>query len=552
MKNKKLIISIVIIVLVIIGILCFFLFKGKKNKTLSYEINISNKTYSYNGQVLDIKTYTKNDYDTFLEDYNNGNLNDLYITEFLYDGVSMYKTYDLDDFIKSGNDVDVKTLDMVVFNVIRKGNYTFSGEIVGGMIAVNSNDINGDINIILNGVKLDTDSKKVPAIYVYNKDITYTKHKVTIKTEKESTNYISGGKFKKVSLIAKEELSNYASKYSGDASKWYTDYTNYYGVYTKDEINKILFAKVEADSEDLADGDSYYYYKGAGAISSDIDLYFEGEGSLVVTSKNKEGIESKGNIEFLGGTGDYFITSFDDAINTTTKSSVRNARNTLTINVNSLTAMVSLNADEGDAIDSNGSLIINGGDIIALAKPGSDAGLDSESGTIINGGTILATGDMLDNISNDSKQKFIVLSFNGSIVKDEVIALLDSNEKTLFTYKTDRPYKYLVYSDATLDGTYSLYKDGTITGEDSDAYGLLKGVIYTKGTQLGYSGYGNIGGPNNRPNMNNERPEMPNGELPNMPEQNSEALTLNGTSSNKEFKISGISNIFSGVTKYEG
>ena len=52
--------------------------------------------------------------------------------------------------------------------------------------------------------------------------------------------------------------------------------------------------------------------------------------------------------------------------------------------------------------------------------------------------------------------------------------------------------------------------------------------------------------------MNNERPEMPNGELPNMPEQNSEALTLNGTSSNKEFKISGISNIFSGVTKYEG
>ena len=552
MKNKKLIISIVIIVLVIIGILCFFLFKGKKNKTLSYEINISNKTYSYNGQVLDIKTYTKNDYDTFLEDYNNGNLNDLYITEFLYDGVSMYKTYDLDDFIKSGNDVDVKTLDMVVFNVIRKGNYTFSGEIVGGMIAVNSNDINGDINIILNGVKLDTDSKKVPAIYVYNKDITYTKHKVTIKTEKESTNYISGGKFKKVSLIAKEELSNYASKYSGDASKWYTDYSNYYGVYTKDEINKILFAKVEADSEDLADGDSYYFYKAAGAISSDIDLYFEGEGSLVVTSKNKEGIESKGNIEFLGGTGDYFITSFDDAINTTTKSSVRNARNTLTINVNSLTAMVSLNADEGDAIDSNGSLIINGGDIIALAKPGSDAGLDSESGTIINGGTILATGDMLDNISNDSKQKFIVLSFNGSIVKDEVIALLDSNEKTLFTYKTDRNYKYLVYSDATLDGTYSLYKDGTITGEDSDAYGLLKGVIYTKGTMLGYSGYGNIGGPNNRPNMNNERPEMPNGELPNMPEQNSEALTLNGTSSNKEFKISGISNIFSGVTKYEG
>ena len=546
MKNKKLLIGVILVVLVIIGVLCFFLFRRKTN-IKSYDINISNKTYSYDGQVLDIKRYTKNDYETFLNDFKKGNLDDLYITEFLFDGVGMYKTYDLDDFKELGNDMEVKPLNITVFNVIKEGNYTFAGEIVGGMIAINSNNLKGDVNIILSGVKLDTDSKKIPAIYVYNKDITYTKHKVTIKTEEDTTNYIAGGKFKKVSMIPSDELEEYTNKYSGDTKTWYNSYTNYYGVYTKDEINNILFAKVEADAEDLRDGDPYYFYKGAGAISSDIDLYFDGVGEIVVTSKNKEGIESKGNIEFMGGTGDYFITAYDDCINTTTSKNVKNARNTITINVSSLTAMVSLNADEGDAIDSNGSLIINGGDIIALAKPGSDSGLDSELGTTINAGKILATGDMLDTINSNSKQKFITLSFDGSIQKNTLIALLDSADKVTFTYKTDRPYKYLVYSDDTLDGTYYLYKDGSIISDDGDVYGLQKGVIYTKGDMLGYSNTGNMGEagrPNNR-NLNGEppkdRPEMPN-----------ERAGLTGTASNKEFKISGTANIFSGITKYEG
>ena len=38
--------------------------------------------------------------------------------------------------------------------------------------------------------------------------------------------------------------------------------------YANEEVNNILFAKVEADSEDLNDGDPYYFYKASGAISS--------------------------------------------------------------------------------------------------------------------------------------------------------------------------------------------------------------------------------------------------------------------------------------------
>ncbi len=47
---------------------------------------------------------------------------------------------------------------------------------------------------------------------------------------------------------------------------------------------------------------------------------------------------------------------------------------------------------EGDAVDSNGWIVVNCGTLIACANPRSDNGLDSEDGTEINGGTVVALG----------------------------------------------------------------------------------------------------------------------------------------------------------------
>ena len=451
------------------------------------------------------------------------------------------------------------------------------------MIAVDTNGRSGEVNLILNNAKIDTDSKKTPAILAYNKDIAYTDYKVTIKTVAGSKNYVEGGKFKKVSLVGSDELSNYTSKYSGDTQTNYTKFTNYYGVYTSAQINNILFAKVQADSDDLKDGDPYYFYKAAGAISSDIDLYFEGSGYLEIKSKNKEGIETKGNLTFAGGTGDYVIYAEGDCLNTTTSSSSnKSARNTLTIDVNSLYAIVDSgeDADEGDAIDSNGTLVINGGTIVAIAHPGQDAGLDSENGTYINGGTIIATGDMYDAISSESKQNYMVLSFQNRVSADTLVSLLNENEDTVMAYKTDRTYTNLIYSSADLkEGSYSLYKGGEIEGTEANGY-YTQVSKYTKGTQQGYSSTGNQGGM--RGGMQNgERPELPSGEMPEAPSgerpelpngENPESSNENGdinnsedmkqpgdmqqntnttaTSTNKEFKVSGISNQFSGIVDY--
>lgn len=458
---------------------------AKNNTTY---INIETNKISTDGtNYSSITSYDS--LDDFLVDYNNNNLPDIYLTNFLFDGVSSVKSPDLDDFIENdSNDTKIKTLEIEVLNINTLGNIELTGTKKGMMVAVNTNEIKGNVNIILNNVNIDTDTKKAPAIYVYNKDITYTDAKVTIIPKKDTKNYLEGGKFKKVSLMPSDELDSYTSYYSGDTLTNYNKYSSYYGVYTKDELKNILFATVKADKEDLQDGDPYYFYKGSGAISSDIDLYFEGEGFLSVTSKNKEGIETKGNLTFSGGIGDYEIYAKDDCLNTTTSNSAgNNVRNSLVIDVNSLVAIVDDEGDEGDAIDSNGSLTINGGTIYAFAHSNSgDAGLDSETGTIINGGTIIATGNMSDRISNESKQKYIYVNFNKKQEKDTLIVIKDQDNKIITVFKTSKDITTLFYSDENLDyKSFKIYSGGTIDGEEVN--GLYTNInSYENGEEITY------------------------------------------------------------------
>ena len=459
-----------------------------KAKTNSIYVDLGNLEYSVNKKDYQAITEYKT-LEEFLKDYNSNNLSDIYITDFLFDGVSSVKSPDLDDFIESdSNDTKIKTLEIKVININTTGNVELTGEIKGAMIGINTNNVVGNINIILNNVSIDTDSKKAPAIYVYNQDKNYTDCKVTIKTVSGTKNYIEGGKLKKVSLIGSDELDKYSSYYSNDSLTNYNKYSSYYGIYTSEEVKNVLFATVQADSEDLQDGDPYYFYKGSGAISSDIDLYFEGEGFLKVTSKNKEGIETKGNLTFSGGTGDYEIYSQDDCLNTTTASSNgTTVRNDLTINVNSLLAYVDPEADEGDAIDSNGKLIIDGGTIYAFAHPSSpDAGLDSGNGTYINGGTVIATGNMTDQISTDSKQNFIYASFN-QINADTLIVIKDQNNKVITAFKTGRNIGNLLYSSKDLEYTsYKIYTGGTIDGEETNGL-YTKISSYTDGEEITFN-----------------------------------------------------------------
>ena len=117
------------------GVLLYSALVVSNNKYIDLgKLTVSNKS---------IETYTIQDYEDFEKDYLNNQLDDVYITKFLYDGVGPYKTYDLDDFIENGNDYEVGVYDGTVINIHDVGVYEFTGELTGGMIAINTNGLKG-------------------------------------------------------------------------------------------------------------------------------------------------------------------------------------------------------------------------------------------------------------------------------------------------------------------------------------------------------------------------------------------------------------------------
>ena len=130
-----------------------------KDKTIY--VNLDELSYSTNNKnyksITEYKTL-----EDFLEDYNNSKLPDIYITDFLFDGVSSVKTPDLDDFIESNsNDTNIDTLKIKVININTTGNIEFSGEIKGAMLGIDTNNKKGNINIILNNVSKILIQKKL-------------------------------------------------------------------------------------------------------------------------------------------------------------------------------------------------------------------------------------------------------------------------------------------------------------------------------------------------------------------------------------------------------
>ena len=172
----------------------------------AFSLNVHAESKTTHVDLSDLSNITEySTLEEFLQDYQAGSLPDIYVTDFLFDGVSSVKTPDLDDFVADdSNSTKVKTLDIKVININTTGNIEFTGEITGAMIGVDTNNKQGEINLILNNATIDTDSKKAPAVYVYNKDKNYTDVKVTIKTLAGTKNYLEGGKLKKVNSAVKK------------------------------------------------------------------------------------------------------------------------------------------------------------------------------------------------------------------------------------------------------------------------------------------------------------------------------------------------------------
>ena len=110
----------------------------------------------------------------------------------------------------------------------------------------------------------------------------------------------------------------------------------------------------------------------------------KGTGILNITSKTFEGLDSELHMTINGGYINIF--SQDDGINVN-----EDNVSVFTLNGGHLTIFASLGA-EGDVIDSNGYIRINGGVIAGTSKSPSDELLDSENGTYISENATVISG----------------------------------------------------------------------------------------------------------------------------------------------------------------
>ena len=237
-----------------------------------------------------------------------------------------------------------------------------------------------------------------------------------------------------------------------------------------------------------AEGDLYIY-------GGNINIYTENDGG--------EGLESKNGVYILGGY--IIIDTYDDAIN---------GKYNVQIDGGTIYAYSRGN----DAIDSNGTMYMNGGLLIAIGQMAPEGGFDCDQNTFaITGGTLIGIGGHHSTpTSSACTQRALV--YNG-ITNGTAVRIVNENNEDLMTFQMPT-YSgnggggggwppggggdsiSLLFSSANLQqGTITVKQGGTISGGE-EFHGYFIGAEYTGSTtdqNVTISGmvttYGGGGGP---------------------------------------------------------
>ncbi|MDP4277658.1 MAG: carbohydrate-binding domain-containing protein, partial [Bacteroidota bacterium] len=146
---------------------------------------------------------------------------------------------------------------------------------------------------------------------------------------------------------------------------------------------------------------------------------------------------------------------------------------------------VSTSSTAGDAIDSNGNIVMTGGTVVAQGPASSpEVGIDVNGTFNISGGVLIATGPSAQNMeaTSTTSSQYTALITSTSSIGTNLLHLQDASGNELFTFKPVRSSYYVVFSSPSLKSgsSYTLYTGGSTTGTSMN--GLYKGGVYTPGT----------------------------------------------------------------------
>ena len=140
----------------------------------------------------------------------------------------------------------------------------------------------------------------------------------------------------------------------------------------------------------------------------------------------------------------------------------------------------------GDGVDVNGSVVMDGGDLIVNGPTSNNNGaLDYDGSFKINGGFLLAAGSsgMAQAPGSSSSQYSILVNFTQTISAGTLVHLENSSGETLFTFAPAKNIQSVAFSSPDLSngGKYNLYYGGSTTGVSVD--GLYENETYSSGTE---------------------------------------------------------------------
>lgn len=402
-------------------------------------------------------------------------------------------TYDSGNPYGEGEEADKHTAEEadahVVVNITEPGNYRLSGTLTLGQIRIDLgvtayDDPEAVVNLVLDNVNITC--TVAPAILfknVYECDGNWS-----VETARAEVDTTAAG----ANLILASGSEN--------------------------TVNGSYVARIYKDAE----GEKKLC-KQDGAIYSYMSMNVAGTGSLDLYAEN-EGLDSELHLTINGG--NINIRSGNDGINTN-----EDGVSVTTVNNGNLHIIAGL-GEEGDGIDSNGYLVINGGTVVASANPAADAGLDSDMGSYINGGYVIALGSTMDWAESDSDQVTMNLQFAGMQSSGSSIVVQRESGTVVFAYDPSadevlgenvRQYMGAVISTPyfSVGESYEVYIGSTVSGtEVGGVYDVMTVTGASGGTQQAYSGtdvtmgFGGRGGMGQMGEMPQNAGKDFNGEIP--------------------------------------